>query len=507
MADDCISLLLGNFGPWHVLLVFLVASSNFFLALNTIGSAFLLPSELPFHCSEHNATEDVDACELRRRGRCGTVVFDQTEYRSTAVEDFELVCKRRWLSSLSQSLAMAGLAVGALAFGRFADRGGRRASLLLGATVHVLGCLLSLAASGVGIYALSRLVTSLGAASATALDVLLVECVAPRHRYLDSLAIAVGFCLGALAAAGLSIALPSWRALHGVMLIHGALVFSCSLLVHESPRWLLSRGRVEDAQEALRGIATFNGVHRGKIAAHIPKLLQQYEASAAAEAPACLPSLRDLLCTSRSLGLYTLFMWFQAVVLGLVYYTSSLTGTSLGGRPQLDFACLSATELACNLAGCAASRYLPRRTTMASLAATLACAQALLLACSGYAARLGVGLVVRGAVSSYFLVCFLHLQESYPTGMRGLGVSVFQCVFWGSAALDPFARNALGTLLPAVYVAALLVCCPVVLCLVRETLGRSLADESPPCADGGDRCAGQLRAEPGTELVVQVLRF
>ncbi|KAG0412712.1 hypothetical protein HPB47_010157 [Ixodes persulcatus] len=478
MADDCISLLLGNFGPWHVLLVFLVASSNFFLALNTIGSAFLLPSELPFHCSEHNATEDVDACELRRRGRCGTVVFDQTEYRSTAVEDFELVCKRRWLSSLSQSLAMAGLAVGALAFGRFADRGGRRASLLLGATVHVLGCLLSLAASGVGIYALSRLVTSLGAASATC-------------------------CLST----GLSIALPSWRALHGVMLIHGALVFSCSLLVHESPRWLLSRGRVEDAQEALRGIATFNGVHRGKIAAHIPKLLQQYEASAAAEAPACLPSLRDLLCTSRSLGLYTLFMWFQAVVLGLVYYTSSLTGTSLGGRPQLDFACLSATELACNLAGCAASRYLPRRTTMASLAATLACAQALLLACSGYAARLGVGLVVRGAVSSYFLVCFLHLQESYPTGIRGLGVSVFQCVFWGSAALDPFARNALGTLLPAVYVAALLVCCPVVLCLVRETLGRSLADESPPCADGGDRCAGQLRAEPGTELVVQVLRF
>ncbi|KAM7311586.1 solute carrier family 22 member 16-like [Ixodes scapularis] len=311
MADDCISLLLGNFGPWQVLLVFLVASSNFFLALNTIGSAFLLPSELPFHCSEHNATEDVDACELRRRGRCGTVVFDQTEYRSTAVEDFELVCERRWLSSLSQSLAMAGLAVGALAFGRFADRGGRRASLLLGATVHVSGCLLSLAASGVGIYALSRLVTSLGAASATALDVLLVECVAPRHRYLDSLAIAVGFCLGALAAAGLSIALPSWRALHGVMLIHGALVFSCSLLVHESPRWLLSRGRVEDAQEALRGIATFNGVHRGKIAAHIPKLLEQYEASAAEEAVACLPNLRDLLCTSRSLGLYTLFMWFQ----------------------------------------------------------------------------------------------------------------------------------------------------------------------------------------------------
>lgn len=318
MADDTdrITAFHGGLGPWQVLLSGLLASSNFFLALNTIGSAFVLPGQLSFFCAGDNST---DQCSLRQRGQCETLIFDRSSYRSTAIEDFALVCDRRWMASLAQSLAMAGLALGALAFGQLADRSGRRTSLLAGAAVHSFGCLVALAAPGVEVYALSRLLISVGAASAAALDVLLVESLAAKHRCLDSLSISLGFCIGALSATGLSLALCNWRILHAVMLLYGALVFSCATLVHESPRWLFSRHRPEDAQEALRRIALLNGVPRGKLEAFLPALVQHYEDTTAVGQELPAATLRQLFFSSRSLGFYTLFMWFQASIRRATY--------------------------------------------------------------------------------------------------------------------------------------------------------------------------------------------
>lgn len=191
----------------------------------------------------------------------------------------------------------------------------------------------------------------------------------------------------------------------------------------------------------------------------------------------------------------------------MVYYTSSLTGTMLGGRPQADFACLCVAELVCNLIGCLASRHLPRRTSMILLAFALALAHVLLSFSDRYALRLAVSLVIKGAVSSYVLLCFLHLQESYPTGLRTLGVSAFQCVYWTSASLEPFARDALGVLLPAIYAVTLAISALVVWVFIEETLGRTLLDmlprrmEDPVPGDAGARC-GQGLAE-----AVHVERF
>ncbi|XP_077523597.1 organic anion transporter 3-like [Amblyomma americanum] len=467
--------------PMQRLLALLVASSNFFLAFNTIGSAFVLPGGLPIRCGD---SWNRNACTALHLGACGRIEFEPSDAygRRTAVHEFGLVCERRWLVPLCQCLSMAGLALGALAFGRLSDRNGRRSALLCGAAVHAVGCLGSVAAPSAPVYALCRLLTSVGAASAPSLDVLLVESLEPRLRYVDSVAISAGFSLGAVCAAWLSPALPSWRGLHALMLLNAALILACSGLVHESARWLLSRGRLDEAQRVVASSARFNGLPEGEV--------QRLVLGMAADAPKDGASVtaRPLcdLFRSRTLRFYTIFMWFQATVLGMSYYTSSLTGTEIGGSsPQLDFSLLYAAELTCNLLGCAAASRLPRKPSLTALALALAAAHTLLaLALGRYVLRLAAALLVKGLVSSQVLLCLLHVNETYPTGLRAFGVSAFQCLSWAAASLEPFARDVLGpAVLALAYATALVACAMMGLCLLRETLTSSLGVvEEPPAA-------------------------
>lgn len=484
------------------LLAFLVACSNFFLALNTVGPAFILPGSLPFRCcnlSSCHQSEDEHACDARRRGSCDHFEFDQASAYgpNTVIQHFELVCDRRWLALLSQSLAMAGLALGALAFGRLSDRNGRRTALLCGAGVHAVGSLAAVAAPNAAVYALSRMVTSFGAASAPSLDVLLVESLVPRLRYVDSVCISLGFSLGAVCAAWLAPLLPSWRGLHALMLLHAALLFACSGLLQESARWLLSRGRIEEARNAVANTARFNGLHRVK--AEI--LVQGLGHGADDEEPDAKRSaspLRDVLC-SKLLRFYTPFMWYQAAVLGMSYYTSSLTGTDIGGSPQLDFSLLYAAELACNLLGCLCASRLPRRLSLALLSAALVAAHLWLAFSNGhYELRLAASLLVKGLVSSQILLCFLHLHETYPTGLRAFGVSAFQCVSWAAASLEPFARTALGAAftLPLAYAAAMAVCAVLGPCVLQETLTATLRDDVDDCQEQAAVRKGPASASP-----------
>lgn len=479
------------------LLAFLVACSNFFLALNTVGSAFVLPGSLSFRCCNSSTcyqSEDEHACEVQRRGYCDRFEFDEASAYgpNTVIQHFELVCDRRWLALLSQSLAMAGLALGALAFGRLSDRKGRRSALLCGAAVHAVGSLAAVAAPSAAAYALSRLVTSLGAASAPSLDVLLVESLVPGLRYVDSVCISLGFSLGAVCAAWLSPLLPSWRGLHALMLLHAAMLFACSGLLQESPRWLLSQGRLDEARTAVANTARFNGLPRHK--AEVLVLgLGHAACDEEPDAKRKAVPLRDVLC-SKSLRFYTTFMWYQAAVLGMSYYTSSLTGTDIGGSPQLDFSLLHAAELACNLLGCLCASRLPRRLSLALLSAALVAAHLLLAFSSGrYELRLAASLLVKGLVSSQILLCFLHLHETYPTGLRAFGVSAFQCVSWAAASLEPFARIALGAAirLPLAYASATAVCAVLGHCVLRETLTATLRDDVDDCRE-----EAAIRKEP-----------
>ncbi|MDR6451924.1 MFS transporter [Variovorax paradoxus] len=171
----------------------------------------------------------------------------------------------------SGSVYIAGAVIGALLFGRLTDRLGRKKLFLVTLVVYTLGTLATAFSPNFAFFALCRFVTGLGiggeyAAINSAID----ELIPARVRGRVNLAINGSFWIGAALGAGLSLVLldprvigPVWGWRAGFAL--GAMLAVAILLVRrdvpESPRWLMSRGR---SDEALRIVETIEAEVRAQ---------------------------------------------------------------------------------------------------------------------------------------------------------------------------------------------------------------------------------------------------
>lgn len=147
-----------------------------------------------------------------------------------------------------------GTTIGALYWGRWADKHGRKPAFL--ATVVVFSVATGLSAAvpegNWWLLALLRVVVGFGVGGLPVVDIPLIsEFVPTRHRAkLAGLAVVfipVGLFLGAQTASALGPTI-GWRGLLLIGLLPVLLVFPIRMIVHESPRWLLQQGRVEEAR-------------------------------------------------------------------------------------------------------------------------------------------------------------------------------------------------------------------------------------------------------------------
>ena len=172
------------------------------------------------------------------------------------------------------SLYVGGAVPGALVFGRLADRLGRKRLFLLTLAVYMAATVATAFANGFAWFAVCRFFTGLGiggeyAAINSAID----ELIPARVRGRVNLAINGSFWIGAALGALISLALldarvlgpqQGWRA--GFLL--GAALAVAILLVRrhvpESPRWLLTHGRADEAERIVSQIEQATRAEHGR---------------------------------------------------------------------------------------------------------------------------------------------------------------------------------------------------------------------------------------------------
>jgi MFS family permease len=162
----------------------------------------------------------------------------------------------------SASAYLVGAVLGALLFGWLTDLWGRRRLFFITLGLYLLATAATAFSQDFWTLALFRFLTGMGIGGEyAAINSAIQELVPARYRGRTDLAINGSYWLGAmLGSAGASILLNpelfapdlGWRLAFGIGAILGAVVLVFRRSLPESPRWLIIRGRVEDAERTLR---------------------------------------------------------------------------------------------------------------------------------------------------------------------------------------------------------------------------------------------------------------
>jgi MFS family permease len=162
------------------------------------------------------------------------------------------------------SAYIGGAVLGALVFGRLADRLGRRRIFLVTLAVYLVATVMTAFSFSLASFALCRFLTGFGiggeyAAINSAID----ELIPARVRGRVDLAINGSFWVGAAMGAGLSILLLDenlikaelgWRLAFVLGAVLGFAILLVRRHVPESPRWLLMHGRAAEAESVVAAI-------------------------------------------------------------------------------------------------------------------------------------------------------------------------------------------------------------------------------------------------------------
>jgi MFS family permease len=160
------------------------------------------------------------------------------------------------------SFYLAGAVGGALLFGYLTDRYGRRKLFMITLGVYLLFTVATALAWNFWSFMLFRVLAGAGIGGEySAINSAIDELVPARVRGRVALAINSSWWIGTAAAAGLTVLLLNtlavnvgWRVGFGLGAVLAIGILFIRHLVPESPRWLLTHGRADEAEEVVRKI-------------------------------------------------------------------------------------------------------------------------------------------------------------------------------------------------------------------------------------------------------------
>ncbi|CAN7988812.1 unnamed protein product [Ixodes hexagonus] len=274
-----------------------------------------------------------------QRVPCTEFTYDTTFYDSTASTQWDLVCERSHLPSLVFTVTSIGSAVGTLMFGSLSDRPRCPSCTLVSISLR----------RDLGITTFEPLrrtpfmmVTAFNASSSISCFYFLpvLELVGPKHR---TSMLGIGWMSWTLGLCALPLAAylsRSWILLGLICSASAALNFFYWKLLPESPRWLLTQNRVDEAVVILRRIAKTNGVLPPEnLASDLMKVQKKLEEEKSEAVTSTLDMLR--MTTVRTNFLIVTFSWIANTA---AYYGLSINVTNMSGNEFVNFFLLGLVE-------------------------------------------------------------------------------------------------------------------------------------------------------------------
>lgn len=204
--------------------------------------------------------EDYDASQQPQTRRCDLWTYDQSTFQSTAVTTWDLVCDDKFYASVAKSAYLVGILFGSLIGGFISDSYGRRKAATFATVLYVVAGLSSAMRLSYWLFVALRVFIGIGCAiSSSSYYMLLAEVMDPGIRGVVQMAYLGVFAIGMMILPGMAYLINDWAYLTLAISLPSIVCIAFYCLIPESPRWLILKGRLEDAYTVLRSIAKTNG--------------------------------------------------------------------------------------------------------------------------------------------------------------------------------------------------------------------------------------------------------
>ncbi|GBP94351.1 Organic cation transporter protein [Eumeta japonica] len=472
---DVVSLTVGDYGRWQLLMTFLLSLFSFPCTFHIYLPTFTA-RETKFWCRRPDNFSDLDVQEWinysQPKGNClirnitseittASILnhtaplidsfmpckeweWDRSEVGNTIISEWNLVCDRANLTNLAEMVFLVGVGIGGVVGGWVSDKFGRKRILMGMLVAQSALAILSLLVRSYAQYVIVRLVMGLVSVSVVyAAFVLAVELVGGKWVTVAGVCNFFPLPVAYIIVSLLSLVLPNWRDLQLALSLPGCLLIFLWCVLPESPRWLLSMGRTQEAKAILEKAAKFN---KRELPVDLDKLLMlnKPEMSQGDSSVSLLfkgPILKRTICLalawfSMTIAYYGLLLNIGKFNLGNLHTTSVILAVV-----EVPAIALSIPILL------KAGRRVPIFISM--LVCGLACIASQLFTLSIKAEWTIIACLMVGkfAIGSTNMMLPIFTAELYPTVIRNLGVGGSQlsagvaliCIpyLWKLATLTP----------------------------------------------------------------------
>jgi SP family galactose:H+ symporter-like MFS transporter len=348
-----------------------------------------------------------------------------------------------------------GALLGALVAGGLADGVGRKRTVLIAGALFTLGALVQAFTPDTVVLVAGRLIIGLGVGVASVAAPLYAAELSPsdyRGRFVSSyqLAITVGIFLAYLVDGFLSKS-DSWRIMLGAAAVPGLLLFVAALVAPRSPRWLMMKGRRDEAAAELAKVQprTDSGRHLDEIATALRE-----EPGKASWGEVFAKEWRRPLLIGVGLAVFQQITGINAIIYYADQIFASAGFASVASQTTVTTWAIGGVNVLATFIAIAFIDGLGRRKLL--LAGLIGMAVSLVVVGAAFwfitapvaGAAPAEGPNPAGIVTLVALVCFIIcfafsmgpvvwtvINEVFPAHIRGRAVAVATAVNWGSAFL------------------------------------------------------------------------